>query len=102
MGIFPYTCKACGGAYERCALTNDEDHSDCNGGQFCYSEEVVIFVNGERFEGIYDGYGQVETEDGTIYIPSEFNEYIDGWGTNNLTYDPEDTNIIIYCKSCIE
>lgn len=103
MGVFPYTCEICGGAYERCG--NNDCVDDCDGGQFCYETEVVVVVNkkygkkGRVYDGVYDGYGQVETEDGTIYIPSEFNEFIDDWCVN-LTYDPNKTNIIIYCKSC--
>jgi hypothetical protein len=99
MGIFPYKCECCGGAYRRCCYKNCRK-DNCSGGQFCYEDDVVIFVDGEKFTGVYDGYGQVETDDGAIYIPSEFNEYIDGWGCVNLTYDPENTNVIIYCKSC--
>lgn len=94
--MFPYTCEYCGGAYERCG---QNDHENCDGGQFCWEDDVVIFVDGERFDGIYNGYGQVETSDGTIYIPSEFNEFIDGWGLD-LNYDPEEIEVVIYCKSC--
>jgi hypothetical protein len=97
MGMFPYTCGTCSGAYKRCGYKNCEN--DCPGGQFCYEDDVVIFVNGNKFTGVYNGYGQVETDNGTIYIPSEFDEFIEGWGTK-LTYDPKNTKVIIYCKSC--
>jgi hypothetical protein len=100
MGIFPYTCELCGGGYQRCALSEiDEEHHDCEGGQFCYEEDVVILVNGKKFDGVYNGYGEVEVTDGTIYVPSEFAEYIDGWGTR-LTYDRDTTRVEIYCQSC--
>lgn len=98
MGMFPYMCECCGGAYKRCGYKNCKN--DCSGGQFCYEDNVVIFVNGKKFNGIYDGYGRVKTDDGTIYIPSEFNEFIDSWGIN-LTYDAQNTKVIIYCKSCL-
>lgn len=94
MGMFPYTCGYCGGAYERCGV-----NKDCEGGQFCWEDDVIILVNGKRFEGVYDGYGQVETLDHEIYIPSEFNEFIEEWDLN-LTYDPEETQVDIYCRSC--
>lgn len=98
MGLFPYTCEACGGGYERCGVV---EHKNCSGGQFCYEDNVVIFVNEERFDGVYNGYGQVETSDHDIYIPSEFNEFIDDWNIE-LTYDPKQTCVMIYCRGCFE
>jgi hypothetical protein len=46
MGMFPYTCNECGGAYERCGTThyNEEDDDsceECGGGQFCWEDEVI-------------------------------------------------------------
>lgn len=97
MGIFPYTCEACGGADVKCC--NERCEEGCTGGQFCYRDEVVIFVNDKRIEGVYDGYGQVKINENHIYIPSEFNEFINDWKVE-LSYDPKQTNIIIYCKGC--
>ena len=94
--MFPYTCEECGGSYMRCGYDKCVT-KNCSGGQFCYEDNVVILVNGKRYDGVYDGYGQVyvssikdkkdksisshrdseSTERTIIYIPTEFNEYID-------------------------
>ena len=91
MGIFPYTCENCGGAYARCGYKKCKENN-CSGGQFCYEDNVVILVDEKKFFGVYDGYGRVKIDDGTIYIPSEFEEYIESWGIK-LTYDPKNTKV---------
>lgn len=95
MGVFPYKCELCGGSYRRCGYS---EHTNCNGGQFCYESSVVLNVNGKIIKGVYDGYGRVKTEEG-IYIPSEFNPFINVWG-ESLKYEPEKTSVCIYCSTC--
>lgn len=96
--MFPYTCEKCGGAYVRCGYDKCKI-KNCSGGQFCYEDNVVILVNGKKYDGVYDGYGQVYVGKETIYIPTEFNEHIDSWRVK-LEYNPEKTKVTIYCKSC--
>ena len=49
MGLFPYECIKCGGAYERCATKcNPADTGNsCGGigGQFCWEDTVVCIVD---------------------------------------------------------
>lgn len=83
MGLFPYECIACGGAYERCGSgCKPDDDNGCGGegGQFCWEDRVVcvpdklVITNPEsntlktlqyifdhiqniHMYGIYTGYG---------------------------------------------
>ena len=85
MGLFPYTCEECSGAYDRCAR-NCEPGEGCEGkgGQFCWEEDVVcipeeiqiesksdatrimseIFlkIEGKPLFGTYNGYGDYYLE----------------------------------------
>lgn len=51
MGMYPYDCVLCGGAYSRCG--NEEHPRRCKGGQFCwedavYCQVVEIVISGEN------------------------------------------------------
>jgi len=101
MGQFPYSCEICGGGYDRCALRDmcgQEAHEDCEGGQFCWEDEVICelvrvvigdtaaedaakyrdlkeeFDRGLIFDARYMGYGNFESEalpDIIIYSETE-------------------------------
>lgn len=45
MGMYPYDCVICGGAYDRCG-TGQEEECECGGegGQFCWENSVVCQV----------------------------------------------------------
>ena len=95
MGIFPYTCVACGGAYKRCCDKACEERPDCPGGQFCFSEDVVVVIAGKPIPGKYTGYGTVETKLGEVFL-TEFHEAWKAW-------DEKPTDLVtgvIYCKEC--
>lgn len=102
MGMFPYTCKICGGGYVRCG-NKDCDVYECQGGQFCWEDEVyfVDFVDTHNTylqKGKYTGYGEIveEKEKNNIkFVPIEFKGDV----------EDEDKIIVyvnVYCKSCVE
>lgn len=85
MGLFPYTCEECGGAFDRCARDcKPGEGCDGEGGQFCWEEDVVcipediqieskseatrimseIFekIKGQPLNGTYNGYGDYYLE----------------------------------------
>jgi len=102
MGIFPYTCVECGGGYQRCG--DSECEVDCGGGQTCYEEAVVIEHCGTLIEGIYDGYGVIDTVDDitTEYIPSEFREFTKFWYVKRKRFFKNHVKFVdkVWCKSC--
>jgi hypothetical protein len=119
--MFPYNCDICGGGYNRCgARCSCEAHEDCtcgyaehlpcDGGQFCWEEEVYFQVRDDpmndpecaaalgrdRQIGTYNGYGEIQLEDAIDYliVPIEFKEDFDG---------PERVVFVdVWCKSCID
>ena len=102
MGQFPYYCESCGGAYSRCALRDqgDRGHIRCEGGQFCWEDNVVLYVNGKKYDNCsYSGYGEVYTEDNESYSVKN--------GNDGVIYyeEPDDPQkklkVKVYCKSCI-
>lgn len=100
MGMFPYTCDVCGGGYNRCG--NPQCKPDCEGGQMCWEEECYVLVKGTIYEGKYDGYGRINVDNSKkIYIPIEFQEFIDGWYRYNpKKYSEVVICDVVYCKSC--
>lgn len=97
--MFPYTCIVCGGAYNRCG--NSRCDPNCEGGQMCWEDECYVTFKNNIKEGIYDGYGIVKIKNSNkIYIPIEFEEFINIWYSS----EKEKKNIIlcdnIICKSC--
>lgn len=132
MGQFPYQCYSCGGGYNRCGFCTEEKchrcddpeesnvcasgHEKCEGGQFCWEENVVIVpfkhqkyinfkISEKKLEGKYEGYGIVNVKDypNLDFIPVEFEEFINDWYTGfNI---PEGKVVLvkrIYCESCYD
>ena len=123
MGQFPYVCARCGGGYERCALrdTNGQEaHEDCDGGQFCWEDEVMCetirvvigdgssedkprderycdfvatFDRGMMFEARYMGYGNFEADALPDYVI---------YGEHEVDSATEANYIVVrvWCRSC--
>ena len=130
MGMFPYECKICGGAYNRCGAIehnqmkksiygmyenydsdDDSDDSDddkiykCSGGQFCWEDEVYFLYKNVLYLGTYNAYGMVYTSDknGTILIDN--NEKFPVSDENGFLANPdlsEDLFVNVWCKSCLD
>ena len=123
MGMFPYDCTICEGAYKRCAYGGHipaeyegdpeeytEDHVPCEGGQFCWETDCFIQVVEQihtlegspnvSLESIpllkakYDGYGHFLVED-PLYSSYQFIEY-----DNEETYDKNTFLVFVTCASC--
>ena len=134
--MFPYECSKCGGGYKRCGGgeggTDSHDYEYCEeceeikdncnckniyftkcyceGGQFCWEQNVMVNVNGKWNKGIYEGYGYViinASENRKLYddtkgekvFPLCFSKYWEYWdetsGENAFLVATE-----IYCLSC--
>nr|QBK86608.1 MAG: hypothetical protein LCMAC102_04030 [Marseillevirus LCMAC102] len=95
MGMFPYECPICGGGYKRCG-SDDCDDDECDGGQFCWENEVYFKWKGKYRKGKYSGYGYVKYENKEIYSLENKEKYFKSWG--NVKYTTENFT----CASCIE
>lgn len=66
MGLFPYECDKCRGAYHRCGRQEPDCYCQCKGSQCCWEEEVVLVLLNKGFPdqmliivSSYDGYGRI-------------------------------------------
>ena len=82
-------------------LKGNRAHMDCKGGQFCWEDEVVLYVNGKKYDNfLYGGYGEVyRKEDNESY---SFKDGTMTYQFNDVTFDPftgdfpqNDTDIVI-------
>lgn len=107
MGQFPYECPTCGGGYKRCGTDHSfssEDDEECEGGQFCWNENVIIEINfnGKKIylKGCkYTGYGNVILPDHEKFLvhSNEFSEYFIHWNHNYpISYCNK-----FYCEDCL-
>ena len=109
MGLFPYECKICGGAYKKC---NYKKHcKSCKGGQMCWEEDVMIKTNYGWIVGKYDGNGYVIISKEKynhdiiknlpdVVWPIQFSKYFKYW-TNEMGDDFK-TCEDVQCLSCWE
>jgi len=71
-------------------------HANCEGGQFCYSDEIVVHVGESVILGChYTSYGSATIEGHKIYS-CEFSQYFDCWGGVKLVADE------FMCADCYE
>ena len=126
MGMFPYTCELCGGAYKRCAYgghppdsyTGEEKDykgplTPCKDGQFCWEDNCIISSNEilhvpkgmtapdlksiPRMRAMYDGYGCFEN---VAYKDYKFVS-IDFHESNVDRYSYQVIiRVIAFCSSC--
>ena len=106
MGLFPYDCEVCGGGFQRCGVLK---HQNCLGGQFCFEENVIIKINNQYYQGLYDGDGYVKikktinNEKNTLYnknaYPIKFHKFFDNWFLQQKVKNPIIASEI-YCNSC--
>ena len=66
MGLFPYECDKCRGAYHRCGRQDPDCYCRGKGSQCCWEEEVILVLVNKGFpdqmlkiESNYDGYGRI-------------------------------------------
>ena len=66
MGLFPYECDKCRGAYHRCSRKDHDCFCQGKGSQCCWEEEVVLVLLNKGFTdqmliivSSYDGYGRI-------------------------------------------
>ena len=66
MGLFPYECDKCRGAYHRCGRQDPNCYCQGKGSQCCWEEEVILVLVNKGFphqmlkiESNYDGYGRI-------------------------------------------
>ena len=121
--MFPYECKKCGGAYERCG---NQKHKKCEGGQFCWSDNIVIvpkqFVddnqdydiiynfedkkefledkkkfleNHNKIEGYYDGYGSFMPNNKIFFTHKNENYKVILTDIENINFSDSDCIVII-------
>lgn len=103
MGCFNFDCKVCGEGVYR-----DEDGNETGAdGRDYFGAPCRILVptkSGKTIvvEGEYNGYGEVELPDGTMFYPDQFQEYWSFWldnsdGEMNPFYAGD-----IYCEDCFD
>jgi len=103
MGI-PFRCRECGGAESQCAIRrqyekqnkgkkvkevdSEDNHVHCEGGQFCYSREIV--ARSGKYIVLKCQYGSafadVSRTGHTVYS-AEFSDFFEGWGDVKLVAD---------------
>ena len=128
MGLFPYECDKCRGAYHRCGRQDPNCYCQGKGSQCCWEEEVILVLLNKGFPGQrvsiesnYDGYGRIYlTEEQENILPEGLNWEDFGLSIKKDTvfdlntresieitllelneYDSRKRDITqIYCKSC--
>lgn len=110
--MFPYVCEECRGGYNRCG----QGHEDCEGGQCCWEDRCIVQVvdtyndnfkslpewkqfKGEVLNGVYNGYGIVESIEipiGWTLVPEEFYDFLDCWEVDTSKV----FMVKIWCASC--
>lgn len=120
--MFPYKCGTCGGGNVRCAARcscepgnactcGHADHLPCNGGQFCWEDDVcfqvcedpdndpqlVEWLGTALHQGLYNGYGLITCEeiDDFQIVPLEFKDDFMNNGESSVF-------VHVWCKSCVQ